>query len=218
MKIKEILEARYAGDINKISVHQVFQLYKEHNTEMGIGADPLIHAKQTYGSGTPEETNIVSILTFRSSQQSQTDLMRWVREYTKINRLPYTGIANRGTQAIQIRYSIPPSKRGLHEARYAGEHPIVTGIKSALAREADFYINIKDKKRADAAERGIIAAFGQPDEQGPATEDEYRNMLWYLPDEIMQLQIIDGLSVHKKKIVRGQPVVTARAMMNISLL
>ncbi len=157
MKIKQILEARYTGDINKISVHQVFQLYKEHNTEVGIGADPLIRAKQTYGGGTPEEANIISLLTFRSSEQSQTDLMRWVREYTKVNRLPYTEINNRGTQAIQIRYSIPPSKwllRKIDEVSYTSGKPLTTEDLSKIYRRYD---NTREAwQRLGLKERGTL--------------------------------------------------------------
>lgn len=90
----------------------------------------------------------------------------------------------------------------IREATYAGEHPIAKQIKAAVASgEYDFYVDIKDKKKAEDAERGIIAAFGPPDEQGPATTDTYRNMLWNLSNEI-SLQIIDGLSIYNKKWTR----------------
>lgn len=93
----------------------------------------------------------------------------------------------------------------LQEARYTGEHPIVKQIKASIAnREFGFHVQIKDKKKAEDAERGIIAAFGPPDEQGPTTEDEYRYMLWNFTDNIqtdLQLQIVDDLPANKKKVM-----------------
>jgi len=228
MKIKQILEARYATQKPSVlDVHYVSQRYKrfvnnyESAYDLWDEGKPTIHQKGTISKG-------FTSLEFSFQNKSKKDAEQWVRNFIGTVKLPYTKFSSRAPQRLDhliagneneyTQVVIKYEEHGIHEARYAGEHPVVKAIKSALAREADFYINIKDKKRAEAAERGIIAGFGPPDEQGPATEDEYRNLLWYLPDEIMQLQIIDGLNVHKKKIVRGQPVVSARKMMNISLL
>ncbi len=105
----------------------------------------------------------------------------------------------------------------LQEARYAGEHPIVKSIRSSIARgEHDFFMNIKDKNEAEAAVRGIIAAFGQPDMQSPATEDEFRNMLWNINIDTI-LQIVDGMPV-QKKLVGQRPDEPRQTMMNIALL
>lgn len=103
----------------------------------------------------------------------------------------------------------------LQEVRYAGEHPIVTAIKSSIAKEDNFFMNIKDKEEARAAERGIIAGFGPPDEQDLDSEDTFRNLVWHISNETI-LQIIDGVPVHKKMVVRrGEP---RQTMMNIALL
>lgn len=104
----------------------------------------------------------------------------------------------------------------LQEVKYAGEHPIVKAIKSSITTgELNFFMNIKDKEEAAAAERGIIAAFGPPDEQDLDSEDTFRNLVWHISNETI-LQIIDGVPVHKKMVVRrGEP---RQTMMNIALL
>ena len=113
----------------------------------------------------------------------------------------------------------------LQEARYTGEHPIVKEIKTSMAgRGFDFHVQIKDKKKAEEAERGILAAFGPPDESSPATADVFRNMLWYLKDEKtdLHLQLVDGMPSDKKKVVRrkGQPhdIKPIPTMMDIALI
>lgn len=75
----------------------------------------------------------------------------------------------------------------LQEARYGGEHPIIQQIKDAITSgEFDFHMAITDKRKAESIERGLIAGFGPPDEQGPDTGDNYANMLWNLSDLIPQ--------------------------------
>ena len=94
----------------------------------------------------------------------------------------------------------------LHEAGYAGEHPIVKKIKAEIASGGyDFFHNIEDAVKAENAEKGILAGFGPPDEQGPPTEDEYRNMIWNLDDE-RTLQIVWLPRYKKIAVRRGQAV------------
>lgn len=102
----------------------------------------------------------------------------------------------------------------LQEARYAGEHPIVKKIKAEIANDGyvaprgHFFIKIEDGIKAENAEKGIITAFGPPDSQGPATEDEYfsfqyRNMIWHLNHE-RTLQIVWVPRYKKIAVRRGQ--------------
>ena len=110
----------------------------------------------------------------------------------------------------------------IHEARYAGDHPIVKDIKATIkSGENDYRMNIDDRKKAKDVERGILDAFGSPDEQGPATDDEYRHMIWDMAtlgkgaDWGVQLQII-WAPMHKKIAVRpGQTAPTPPMRMEI---
>ncbi len=107
----------------------------------------------------------------------------------------------------------------LHEARYAGDHPIVKKIKAEIAKGGyDFFTKIEDVVKAENAEKGILAGFGPPDEQGPATEDEYRSMIWNLDDE-RTLQLV-WLPRHKKIAMRrGQTAPKVReTTMEIALI
>jgi len=77
--------------------------------------------------------------------------------------------------------------QSIQEARYKGEHPIVQQIKDTII-SGEFYFNlvITDRGKAENIERELIAGFGQPDNQGPDTEDNYANMSWDLTTLIPQ--------------------------------
>lgn len=142
MKIKQILEARYTGDIDKISVHQVYQVYKEHNTGsyFSVAAppggtrfiDPAIHAKQRYITNTDE---LYTQLAFISSKMSQEELKRWVQDYAKQHQLPYTHIINRGTAKVILQFKRP--QRKLREAKYTSGKPLTIEKVSKIYKRYD---------------------------------------------------------------------------------
>jgi len=232
MKIKEILEARYAVQKPSVlDVHYVSQRYKQFSNnhisdqELWDEDKPSINQRGTITQG-------FTSLEFTFRNKSKKDAEQWVRNFIGTVKLPYTEFLSREPRGIghliagnENQYTqvvIKYEEHGMNEARYAGEHPIVKAIKSSIARgEHDFFMNIKDKKEAEGAEQGIIAAFGQPDEQGPATADQYRHMLWRISDEF-HLQIVDGLPEYRKLARpprRGmQQELTSQTMMNIELL
>ncbi len=79
----------------------------------------------------------------------------------------------------------------LQEAGYAGNHPIVIEIKTAIAFNEPVDVEM-DSQQAVAAIKGIVKAFGepQPDEEGL----EWMNtmMRWDLPDGNRLQVIVQG--------------------------
>ncbi len=124
MRLDDLQEARYVGGhIDAIKVHQVYQLYKEHDnfqdqairnrhpdyvsafSEMQVD----VSARQRLDS----EGEVFTQLVFRSHNRTsqRDDLRRWVLDYAKRNNLPYTDVTERGTSSIALQYRIPHRRK-----------------------------------------------------------------------------------------------------------
>ncbi len=80
----------------------------------------------------------------------------------------------------------------IHEATYAGDHPIVTEIKQALKTNQPVDVVINDQVRGQEAVQGIVKSFGEPSNEH---EEELigmsKMMVWNFPDNRLQV-IIQG--------------------------
>ena len=81
----------------------------------------------------------------------------------------------------------------IHEASYAGHHPIVTEIKQALENNEPVDIVINDKMKSQKAVQGIVKSFGEPniDDEAGETDMSTKVMVWDFPGNRLQL-IIQG--------------------------
>lgn len=79
----------------------------------------------------------------------------------------------------------------LHEARYAGDHPIVRDIKQALKFNRGYETVIQDEKDSRSAIKEITRAFGEPVRRDIETPAKYGLVLWDIPPD-NTLQILFG--------------------------
>ena len=84
----------------------------------------------------------------------------------------------------------------IHEARYSGEHPIVTKINNAIENDLAFDFDMHDEGKVNDAINGLRAAFGRPTEDIPASDEDFASMMWDLPNDV-SLVVIFGIAGRK---------------------
>lgn len=124
MKLDNLQEARYAGGrITAVKVHQVYQMYKEHDNFHDqairnrhpdyVSAFSEIQTDRSARQRQDTEGEVFAQLVFRAHDKtvSRDDLRRWVLDYAKQNNLPYTNVSERGTSSISLQYRIPHRRK-----------------------------------------------------------------------------------------------------------